>query len=114
MCQLTNAGYLCECCDVVYVGNLSSLWNVDVLCPCFWHMTNGGLYVALSLSSSVVIPHSFIISESNNNSSNNKHTWQTAQSTEVQFLFQRISVLIQRFNSVLFYKTFPVEDDTDT
>jgi len=33
---------------------------------------------------------------------------------EVQFLFQRISVLIQRFNSVLFYDTFPVEDDTDT
>jgi len=33
---------------------------------------------------------------------------------EVQFLFQRISVLIQRFNSVLFHKTFPVEDDADT
>jgi len=32
---------------------------------------------------------------------------------EVQFLFQRISVLIQRFNSVLFYETFSVEDDTD-
>jgi len=33
---------------------------------------------------------------------------------QVQFLFQRISVLIQRFNSVLFHETFPVEDDTDT
>jgi len=31
---------------------------------------------------------------------------------EVQF--ERISVLIQRFNSVLFHKPFPVEDDTDT
>ena len=32
----------------------------------------------------------------------------------VQFLFQRISVLIQRFHLVLFHETFPVEDDTDT
>jgi len=27
---------------------------------------------------------------------------------------KRISVLIERFNSVLFHETFPVEDDTDT
>ena len=32
----------------------------------------------------------------------------------LQCLFQPISVLIQRFNSVLFHETFPVEDDTDT
>ena len=38
----------------------------------------------------------------------------TGEPLEVQFLFQRISVLIQRFNSVLFHETFPVEDDTDT
>jgi len=38
----------------------------------------------------------------------------TGEPLEVQFLFQRINVLIQRFNSVLFYETFPVEDDTDT
>jgi len=33
---------------------------------------------------------------------------------KVQFLFQRISVLIQRFNSVLFHEIFPPEDDSDT
>jgi len=38
----------------------------------------------------------------------------TGEPLEVQFLFQRISVLIQRFNSVLFHETFPVEDDIDT
>ena len=38
----------------------------------------------------------------------------TGEPIKVQFLFQRISVLIQRFNSVLFHETFPVEDDTDT
>jgi len=38
----------------------------------------------------------------------------TGEPLEVQFLFQRISVLIQRFSSVLFHETFPVEDDTDT
>ena len=38
----------------------------------------------------------------------------SSEPLELQFLFQRISVLIQRFNSVLFHKTFPVEDDTDT
>jgi len=37
----------------------------------------------------------------------------TGEPLKVQFLFQRISVLIQRFNSVLFHHTFPVEDDTD-
>jgi len=31
-----------------------------------------------------------------------------------QFLFQRISVLIQRFNAILFHETFPVEDGIDT
>ena len=38
----------------------------------------------------------------------------TGEPFEVRFLFQRINVLIQRFNSVLFHETFPVEDDTDT
>jgi len=38
----------------------------------------------------------------------------TGEPLEVLFLFQRISVLIQRFNSVLFHETFPVEVDTDT
>ena len=31
-----------------------------------------------------------------------------------QFLFQRISVLIQRFNAILFHETFPAEDGIDT
>ena len=43
-----------------------------------------------------------------------KISGRTGEPLEVQFLFQRISVLIQRFNSVLFHETFPVEDDTDT
>ena len=30
------------------------------------------------------------------------------------FLFQRISVLIQRFNAILFHETFPAEDGIDT
>jgi len=38
----------------------------------------------------------------------------TGEPLKVQFLLQRISVLIQRFNSVPFHETFPVEDDTDT
>jgi len=38
----------------------------------------------------------------------------TGEPLEVHFLFQQISVLIQRFNSVLFHETFPVEDDADT
>jgi len=38
----------------------------------------------------------------------------TGEPLEVQFLFQRISVLIQRFNSVLFHDTFRAENDTDT
>jgi len=43
----------------------------------------------------------------NNNNNDN-------EPLEVQFLFQRISVLIQRFNSVFFHETFPVEYYTDT
>jgi len=31
-----------------------------------------------------------------------------------QFLFKRISVLIQRFNMILFHETFPAEDGIDT
>jgi len=38
----------------------------------------------------------------------------TDEPLEVQFLFQRISVLVQRFNSVLFHETFPVEDDPES
>jgi len=38
----------------------------------------------------------------------------TGEPLEVQLLFQPISVLTQRFNSVLFYQTFSHEDDTDT
>jgi len=30
------------------------------------------------------------------------------------FLFQRISVLIQRLNAILFHETFPAEDGIDT
>ena len=38
----------------------------------------------------------------------------TGEPLEVQFLFQRISVMVRRFNRVLFHETFPVEDDADT
>jgi len=30
------------------------------------------------------------------------------------FLFQRVSMLIQCINSILYYESFPVEEDTDT
>jgi len=33
---------------------------------------------------------------------------------EAQFLFQKVSVLVQRFKAILFGETFPDEDDTDT
>jgi len=33
---------------------------------------------------------------------------------EAQFLFQRVSVLVQRFNAILFQEVFPDEEDTDT
>ena len=33
---------------------------------------------------------------------------------ETQFLFQRVSMLIQHFNSILYHETFPVGEDTDT
>jgi len=33
---------------------------------------------------------------------------------EAQFLFQRVSVLVQRFIAILFQETFQDEDDTDT
>jgi len=43
-----------------------------------------------------------------------KISGRTSELFEVQYLFHRISVLIQRFNSVLFHETFALEDDTDT
>jgi len=33
---------------------------------------------------------------------------------ETQFLLLRVSMLIQRFNSILYHETFSVEEDTDT
>ena len=38
----------------------------------------------------------------------------TGELPEVQFLLKQISVLVQRFKSVLYHKTFSVEDDADT
>jgi len=32
---------------------------------------------------------------------------------KLKFIFQRVSVLIQRFNSILYHETFHVEEDTD-
>ena len=31
-----------------------------------------------------------------------------------RYFFQRVSVLIQRYNSILFRETFPAEDEIDT
>jgi len=45
----------------------------------------------------------------NNHHHHNHMSERTSEPLEVQFLFQRISVLIQRFNSVLFHETFPWE-----
>ena len=38
----------------------------------------------------------------------------SSEPLETQFLFQRVSMLIQRFNSILYHETFPVDEDTDT
>jgi len=43
-----------------------------------------------------------------------KITDRSGEPSEAQFLFQRVSVLVQRFNSILFRETFFDEDDTDT
>ena len=37
----------------------------------------------------------------------------TGDDREVAFIFQRLSVLIQRFNSVLFSETFALHDEPD-
>jgi len=37
----------------------------------------------------------------------------TSDDREVAFIFQRLSVLIQRFNSALFSETFALHDDPD-
>jgi len=31
-----------------------------------------------------------------------------------RYFFQRVSVLVQRYNSILFHETFPAEDKIDT
>jgi len=46
----------------------------------------------------------------NNNNNNNNNT---GDDREVAFIFQRLSVLIQRFNSALFSETFALHDDPD-
>jgi len=43
-----------------------------------------------------------------------KITERSGEPSETQFLFQRVSMLVQRFNSVLFRETFLDEDDTGT
>ena len=37
----------------------------------------------------------------------------TGDPREVAFIFQRLSVLIQRFNSALYSETFVLHDDSD-
>jgi len=41
-------------------------------------------------------------------------TDRSGEPLEAQFLFQRVSVLVQRFNAILSREPFPDEDDTDT
>jgi len=43
-----------------------------------------------------------------------KITDRSGEPLEAQLLFQRVSVLVQRFNAILFQETFPDEDDRDT
>jgi len=38
----------------------------------------------------------------------------TGEPLETQFLFQRISALLQRFNSILFHESFVIDEDADT
>jgi len=43
-----------------------------------------------------------------------KISQRSGEPLETQFLFQRVSMLIQCFDSILYHETFPVEVDTDT
>jgi len=49
-----------------------------------------------------------VIPPNNNNNNNN-----TGEARETSYLFQRISVLVQRFNAVLLHDSLPTADSTD-
>jgi len=42
-----------------------------------------------------------------------KITDRSGEPLEAQFLFQRVSVLVQHFDAILLRETFPDDDDTD-
>jgi len=88
---------------IIIIGSDASVWNTRN-CDQLMHFSQWQLRHTATKVSSV----SFLIDLGR------KISERTGEPLEVQFLFQRISVLIQRFNSVLFHETFPVEDDTDT
>jgi len=44
----------------------------------------------------------------------NRISERSGEPLEIQFLFQRVSMSIQRFNVILYHETFPVEEDIDT
>jgi len=50
---------------------------------------------------------------SNNNNNNNKISSSSGDDREGAFLFQRVSVLVQRFNAVLLNDSLPTPDCTD-
>jgi len=61
----------------------------------------------------------FIINNNNDNNNNNNNdlgrriSESPGDARETSFLFQRISVLVQRFNVVLLHDSLPVSDFTD-
>ena len=49
----------------------------------------------------------------NNNNNNNKISSSSGDDREGALLFQRVSVLVQRFNTVLLHDSLPTPDCTD-
>jgi len=69
------------------------------------------LYFPVLLKRVVTLPCEIQkIKNINNNNNNNNNT---GDDREVAFIFQRLSVLIQRLNSALFSETFALHDDPD-
>ena len=61
-------------------------------------------------SSYLKFSHIFTVLNNNNNN-NNKLADQSGDDREISFLFQRLSVLIQRYNAILLHDCFVKEEE---
>ena len=51
------------------------------------------------------------VNNSNNDNNNNNIGFRRQSGAQLNFLFQRISVTVQRFNFILLHNSFPSDDD---